>query len=241
MVAGALSFTTILSIIPFLAVTLATVQFLDGFVSVYPKVEALVLQYFQGPAGQDGVLMVQKVFKRIHAGRMGTVGAIFLILASVLLVNDIERAVHRIWNLPKRRPLYQRIFFSWIFLVVIPVLFAVMTTVVSLKWISGATKAVPPLAFQALFLTGTLTAVYKWMPHTKVAARHALLGASIATAGLLLLTTWFKVISQTIFTYNKVYGSLAALPALLIWILLIWHIVLLGVAVTASFYQSENS
>ena len=238
LIAAALSFSTILSLIPFLAVSLATIQYINGFETLYPKVEAIALQYFQGPTGAEGIKVIQKVFKRIYSGRMGSLGALGLILASMLLINDMEKAIHRIWGLPDRRPLYRRVFYYWVFLIFFPLALAVSVGLTSLKAFGDMTMIFPISIIQSLLLFVALFFVYKVVPHTKVNPRSASIGALLAAVGLIVLTKSFKWLSQSFFSLGKLYGSFAAVPALLIWILLIWYIVLIGAAVTASLSSS---
>lgn len=240
LVAGALSFSTLLSLIPFLAVSMATIQFVSGFETLYPKVESFVLQYFQGPTGEEGIRIVQRVFKRVYTGRLGSFGALALIFASVLLMNDMERGIHRIWNLPQRRPLYHRIFFYWIFLILFPATLAILVGLTSLKGFSSLTAIIPFGFLQTAVLFLILFFIYKVVPHTKVSKASAAIGATCGTLGLIILGKSFKWFSQTFFSWGKLYGSLAAIPALLIWILLVWYVILVGVAVTASFRNDTD-
>jgi membrane protein len=235
MVASSLSFTTVLSMIPFLAVALATIQFIDSSNQFYTQLESFILQYFQDPIGQEGIQMIRKSFQRIHAGRMGSLGAVFLVLASVVLVNDVEKAIHKVWHLADRRPLYQRLFVSWIFLIVVPILLAALFAISSMKAVAGITSAVPPSVYSTTLLFITLAATYKFVPNIKVRWTAALRGAIFATIGLSILLKSFKLLTTKVFIYSKVYGSLAAVPAFLIWILVIWYVVLIGASISATY------
>jgi membrane protein len=234
-VAGALAFSTILSLIPFMAVSLATLQYIGGLEAIYPKVEALALQYFQGPTGAEGTQIIRKVFKRIHAGKMGGWGAIALVLASTFLINDMERGLHRIWNLPTRRPVHKRIFLYWLFMILFPAALAIYVAISSLKVFEGTSSAFATRSLNNTLLFLTLYFLYKVVPNTKVSIGAALVGAITGTLGLIVLFASFKWISQSFFAWGKLYGSFAAIPTLLIWVLLTWYMVLVGAAVSASF------
>jgi membrane protein len=234
MIAASLSFTTVLSMIPFLAVAMATIHMVDSSGQFYTQLESLVLQYIQDPIGQDGVQMIRKAFYRIHAGRMGFYGAIFLVMASVFLVNDIEKAIHKIWSLSERRPLYLRLFFSWVFLIVAPILLAVVFAISSMKAVAGITSFLPPWIYSLSLLFLTLMMIYKFMPNTHVLWRASFWGAAFSTLGLTILVKSFKLVTTKVFVYSKVYGSLAAVPGFLIWILVIWYVVLVGASITAT-------
>jgi len=236
LVARALAFSTVLSMIPFLAVALATIQYVDGFKTIYPKVEAVVLEYFQGPTGAEGIAIIKRAFSRIQAGKLGTLGAAALIFASVLLINDMEKALHRIWNVKSLRPVYQRFFFYWIAMLLFPALLAVYVALTSLKTINAVIPA--PILNGVLTFT-VLFFIYKAVPNTKVSKRAAAMGALFGSVGLSLLFRSFKWISQSFLNWGKLYGGLAAVPTLLIWILLIWYVVLIGAAISASWRREE--
>ncbi len=238
--AAALSFSTILSIIPFLAVTLAIIQYFNGLESFYPKIEALLLSFFKGPAGNEGIEIIKKIFRRIQNGRAGTIGAVTLVLASMLLMKDIERAFHRVWNISNKRPLYKRIFVYWFLLMLIPFLLAGSVALSSIKQLHTASSLAPSQFWPAFILFFVLFCLYKLVPNLKVKNLPAAIGAAAGTFGLILLFKFFKILTTEVFNYSKVYGSVAALPALLIWILITWYIILLGASVTASFHSGGN-
>jgi len=238
LVAGALSFSTLLSLIPFMAVSLATLQYVGGLETIYPKVEAIVLQYFQGPTGAEGTQIVKRAFRRVHAGRMGGWGAVALVLASIFLINDMERGLHRIWNLPDRRPVHKRIFLYWIFMILFPAGLAIYVAASSMKFFDGTGTPVSMKVLNYTLLFFTLYFVYKVVPNTKVSIGAASVGALVGTIGLSALLSSFKWITQSFFSWGSLYGSFAAIPGLLIWVLLTWYMVLVGAAVSASFRKS---
>jgi membrane protein len=235
LVAGALSFSTLLSLVPFMAVSLATLQYVGGLEAIYPKVEAIALQYFQGATGSEGTQVIHRVFRRVQTGRMGGWGAVALVLASVFLVNDMEKGLHRVWNLPTRRPLHQRIILYWIFMILFPTVLACYAALSSTKFYASLTAVVPANNLSILILFLTLYLVYKVVPNTRVSIGAAFVGALIGTVGLTALFTSFKWLTQSFFTLGKLYGSFAAIPTLLVWILLTWYMVLVGAAISASF------
>jgi membrane protein len=240
MIAASLSFTTLLSIIPFFAVSLATLKYVNGLEKIYPKVEALAVDYFQSPTGDEGAVIVKRAFSRIRKGRIGEWGALFLIVASILLINNMERALHRVWNLESRRPLHQRIFFYWLFLILFPAALAVYVTLTSLTASTQASAVVPIALMNGVLIFVSLLFIYKTVPNTKVSFRAASIGALAGSIGLVVLTRSFKWLSQSFFSWGKLYGSVASIPALLIWVLMIWYIVLIGAALTASLQPEKK-
>lgn len=235
LVAAALSFSTLLSLIPFMAVSLATIQYVGGTETFYPKLEAAALEYFEGPTGTEGVKVIRRALHRIQAGRMGAWGAVALVLASIFLVNDMERGLHRVWNLPNRRPVYQRIFFYWVALLFFPAGLAIYVALSSVRISDGSSQMMSLAVLNPIILFMTLYYIFKVVPNTKVSIGAAFLGSCFATAGLSMLYKCFKWLSHSFFSWGKLYGSFAAIPGLLIWILLTWYVILIGAAITASF------
>jgi membrane protein len=229
--AAALSFTTVLALIPFIAVTLSVLQYVEGLETLYPKVENFVLSYFADPTGTQGIDMVKKLLQRIMSGKLGQVGALALLLTSTFLMFELERAVHRVWRIKNERPIYQRLFFYWIAIFTIPFFLAAVVSL-NTKFVKSLIP-LPVLHGGVLFVI--LYCFYRYVPSTKVSSLGALLGAGISVFGMSTVVTIFRYLSLKVFNHSKMYGSLAALPGLMLWILILWYIVLFGAAVTASF------
>ncbi len=193
------------------------------------------MDYFQSPMGTEGIQFIRKVFSRVQAGRMGTAGALALILTSILLINNMERGLHRIWNLPSRRPFLQRLFYYWFVLLLFPAGLAVYVAVSSMKFMASGNSVLPNYWINNGILFLVLYFVYKVVPNTKVSLGAATVGALSGTIGLIGLFRSFRWLSQSFFSWNKLYGSFAVLPALLLWILLTWYVILIGAAIAASF------
>jgi len=236
-VASSLSFTTILSIVPFFAVALSLINSLQGLELLYPKVEGFILSYFQGPAGADGVWIVKRAFNKIQQGKIGSWGAVGLVLTSLLLVSEVDNAINRIWNIQGRRPLHKRLFLYWILLMAFPFILALLVALISVKSSIPALSTVSSGTLQMIILGAVLYCLYKVIPHTKVSALSASMGTFVGLLGLFLVTGSFQYLTEKFFNYNRLYGSLAAIPRLLIWILLIWYVILFGAAVSASFQR----
>lgn len=229
--ATSLSFMTVLGIIPFIVVTFALFQAFSGLEIFLPKAEAFVFSYLKGPAGVDGVAMIKKMLSRAQSGRLGTISVIGLILTSVFLIRDMEKAVNRVWGrLPSRSWLRGMIFY-WSSLLAFPFALAAAVAVTTLNQ-NFLIK--PALTFLFLFV------VYKLVPNTKVNLISAGIGALISSLFLSLLFSFFHKIVSQIFSYSKVYGGFAVIPTFLIWILSVWYIILCGVMLTSYLQKSRN-
>lgn len=229
--AAALAFSTALSVVPFLAVTLSALNTFEALGTITPKVEAALLDNLKGPAGVEGVQLIRKGIGRIHRGRLGSLGAVILILIATRVMFGLERAYHRIWQIRNKRPLLRRILFYWIFLAVFPFVLALWIGMVG--WIGKP-------ALQGLLLRPgyvltflCLFVLQKWLPSRPVGWFPAAVGTTFSVCSLWALEKFYKWVTVQVFSYSKVYGSLAAIPASLLWMFMVWLVILWGVALTA--------
>lgn len=233
LIAASLAYSSILSLIPFLALTLAIFQMIGGLEFLYPKVQVLFLQYFKDTAGTDASVIVKKIFERIQFKALGSSAAIVLVFTSWRLLHDVEAGIQRMWSKNPTRPLYKRIFLSWLLLLLSPLALAIYVGFRSLDVMRPLFKTNAALIdfFVAVI---TLFFIYKIIPDSKVRNRAALTGAFFGATGIAALKSSFTFLAKKAFYVNKIYGGLAAIPLLLFWILLLWYIVLFGVAVGSS-------
>jgi membrane protein len=243
--ASALTYATLLSIVPLLALM---VSMLKGL-GVQNVLEPVILGKIAG--GMDEV--VSAIFRYIentNFGRVGWVGLAFLIFSVLTLLSNIEKSFNHIWRVQETRTLLRR--FSDYFSVVLlsPLLiFAAVSISTSLQsqtlvqrlvetaYIGEAVvlifKLVPFLAMWAAFIF-----LYLFMPNTRVRFQAALIGG-IFGGTIWQLVQWAYVNFQFgVAKYNAIYGTLAALPIFMVWLYLSWVIVLLGLELT---YAVQNA
>lgn len=235
LVAASLSFSTILAIIPFIAVVLATLKLVGGgFEVFYPKVQHLLLQNLRETVGAEAARTIRGFLNNINAGKVGVTGAIFLILTSFRLLHDMEVGIHRVWNFKNSRRIYKRLLFYWMLIMLLPFALALYVSLGSLEGVSAVTRLIPKGISDFSFVWFSLITIYKWVPDMKVNWKPVLISSiftSLILFGTQKVLTW---VTTQLFNYDKIYGSFAAIPVLLVWILTIWYIILGGVAICAS-------
>jgi membrane protein len=234
LVASSLAFSTLLALVPFIAVTLSVFKQIGGLEYLYPRVEAFVLSYLEQATSQQAIVLIQRILKRIHAGAVGTTGFIALVLTSFKLLHDMEIGINRVWNVKVPRALHRRIFLNIFLLMLVPLALAIYVSFRSLSLVKPVLKSNygHVLDFGILFIG--IFFLYKLIPHLRVRTRPALVSAGLASLTILVLKSSFTWLTAFAFGYSKVYGSLAALPLLCLWILGLWYILLAGVAFCAS-------
>lgn len=234
LVAASLSFSTVIALVPFIAVVLATFQSIGGLEALYPKVEALLLKNMREAAGSDATKFIRIFLRNISAGKLGTTGAILLFITSLRLLHDMEVGINRVWNRPNTRPFYKRLIYQWGLILAIPVFLAIYVGFTSLEEFQFVHRVLPAGASNSLVLVGSLFLIYKFVPDVSVHSRAAFLSSLVTSLALFCVHKTYSALAVGFFSYNKIYGSFAALPLLLFWILTIWYVILAGVALCAS-------
>lgn len=234
LVASSLSFSTIVGMVPFLAVVTATFQSIGGFEALYPKVEFFLLMNLREAAGSDLTKWLRIFLKNINAGKVGTMGAIFLFLTSLRLLHDMEVGIHRVWNQKNTRPFYKRLIYQWVLILLIPVALAIYVGFNTSDQFQVARKLLPSGFMNGMVLVVSLFLIYKLVPDLWVHWRSAFISSLLAAAGMFGVHKGFAYVTVYVFNYNKIYGSFAAIPILTLWILSLWYVILAGVALCAS-------
>lgn len=234
LVAASLSFSTAIALVPFLAIVLATFQSIGGLEVFYPKVEALLLRNMREAAGSDVTKFIRIFIKNINFGKLGTTGAVLLFLTSLRLLHDMEVGIHRVWNKKNSRPFYKRLIYQWGLILVIPVCLAIYVGFTSLEQLKFVHRIIPAFVTNSSILIGCLFLIYKLVPDLPVRNKAALVSSVVTSATLYGVHKSYALLALKFFAYNKIYGSFAALPLLLLWILTIWYVILGGVALCAS-------
>ncbi|HPI41429.1 MAG TPA: YhjD/YihY/BrkB family envelope integrity protein, partial [Pseudobdellovibrionaceae bacterium] len=82
--------------------------------------------------------------------------------------------------------------------------------------------------------------VYKVVPFVRVPHPYAALGSFFSCLGVIAVHKSFVFIAKSFFSYNKIYGAVAALPILLLWLLGIWNVLLAGAALSAALTRRNS-
>lgn len=233
-IAGALAFTTVLSFIPFIAITLSTFKAMGGLEFLYPKVEAFIIKNLAGAVGSDAIIYAKKAVRRIQSGNFGLIGGLFLVLTSVRLLADMEIGINRVWKIRESRHLGKRLFFYWALIVTLPFMLAGYVAALSSAILEPLKQFGVLNLVSYLFLTFMIFLVYKIVPATKVHWKPAMVSSAIVAICLLITKAIFTWLVKEVFTFGKLYGGIASIIVFLFWILTIWHVLLIGVAVCAS-------
>lgn len=235
--AAALTYTTLLSLVPFLAIAFAV---LKGF-GIQNALEPLLLQ-FAGDS-EETIAKIIGYVNNTNVKTMGAVGLVILVLTAISLLSSIEDAFNTIFGVQENRP-FQRRFSDYLSVVVVgPVLILAATSMNTsiqsqwlVKWLIdntylGSTILLLFRMVPYLFIWLAMTFIYIFLPNTKVNLRSAVLGGVLAGTSWQIAQWGYFHFEVGMAKHNAIYGTLAALPIFLIWVYTSWLIVLLGLEV----------
>ncbi|UCG13282.1 MAG: YihY/virulence factor BrkB family protein [Deltaproteobacteria bacterium] len=239
--ASALTYTTLLSVVPLLALMFALLKGLG----VQRALEPFVLERLT--AGSQALAERLLVYvDRIHVGSLGTLGITFLFATMILVLTNIEMAFNQIWKVERGRPWLRKCSDYLGLLVILPVAMFVALSLTTFVKSHAVTRELLSIDFFGRLYVYLLkiapffvmwlafSFVYLFMPNTRVNPISASAGG-IVGGTLWQLSQWAYVHYQFGFgNYSAIYGALSQLPMLLIWIFVSWVILLLGAEISFS-------
>lgn len=228
-VAGSLTFTTLLALVPVLTIVLVLVSAFPIFGDVTREFMDLVNSMIV-PSGAAAVWDYLNEFKQ-QASQLTTVGVLMMLVTSLMLIQTIDQTFNRIWRVRRPRSPWLQFPVYWALLTFMPVLLALGVSLISqTAEFSGSLKMMAWFIFDVL----VLYILYRVVPNRFVPAKHALCGALLTTVLLKFAKLGFDGYIQNFNSYQIIYGAFSAIPVFLVWLHLLWAIILLGAVLTAS-------
>jgi membrane protein len=234
MVASSLAYTTILSIIPLLAVSFAIFQAFGGLDKLHDTLEPFILSNLAEGSSAEAMGKIREFIDNAHGGALGVGGFIGLVFTSMSMLSSVENAINRLWAAPRTRSLFHRIATYWLVITMGPLAAAVAVGAASSSSKFPLTRLLPSGTGLFVLTIALLSAVYKWVPHCKVRWKYAFIAGGSAAVLFNLAQAGFRLYTARVLSYSKIYGSLGAVPILLLWIYIVWVVILGGAAFSAA-------
>lgn len=240
-VAGSLTFTTVLSLVPILTVAFALFTAFPMFKSFRADIEQYMFSNLVPGNISRPILMYLNQFSS-NAKGLTAAGLVGLVVTSVMTMLTVENALNAIWRVRQRRPLAQRVLVFWALMTFAPVLIGASLSVSSYL-VSVSAGYVHKLPFGLGVIVGVIpillsaiafAMLYVFVPNTNVERRDALTAGLIAAVAFEFSKRGFGAYVAHIPTYTAVYGAFAALPIFLTWIYVSWLVTLLGATIAST-------
>jgi membrane protein len=238
--ASALTYTSLLSLVPLLAVSLVILSGFGAFDDMKWQVQELLLDFFvPNTADQIGGYIGQFLE---NAQKLTAPGVIALGITAILTLSTIEATFNRIWRAKAPRPWPTRILAFWAVLTLGPIVLGMSLSVsAEVEALTSRMSITASLLAQEgrqlvqfCLQCGAFTALYLVIPAVRVKLVHALAGGVAATIMFYALKWGFAEFVASADNYRTIYGALAAVPIFLLWLYSFWTLLLIGAHVAAA-------
>lgn len=248
--ASALTFYTLLSIVPVLAVAFGIAKGFGFEIYLENEIKAHFLE--QPELAQQIIDFAYSTLAHAHGGVIATIGVISLLWTSIQLFSNIEHSLNVIWDVKSHRSIIRQICDYLTLLICFPIVVVLSSSLLvsTIAKLSKATSEISLLHAISPYLSFGLhiiplminwllfSFIYLFIPNTKVHWKNAFM-AGIVAGTAYHVVEWIYIHFQIgVASYGAIYGSLAALPLFLVWVNISWTLVLFGAEVA---YQLEIS
>lgn len=229
--ASALTIATLLAIVPLLAVFFGLFTFFPYFEQWLAPIQHLIFQNFMPDAGRSiETYLLNFIAKANH---FSLVGAIGLVVYSLLLIYNIEMALNKIWRVKRARKPWNACIVYLLILILLPLLLGMgmlLSSYIHTNLLFGHDKFLKEtmLVLHAPFFLGWVgfTCLYYIIPNCRVKLKHAAFGAFFATFFFEVAKKGFTVYLKYFASYEMLYGVFATIPIFIMWVYLVWLITL---------------
>lgn len=238
--AGHLAYVSLLSLVPVIMVFFMIMSAFPAFEPIRAEFEQFIFSNFVPTSGDVVKNYVTKFVG--NASSMGFASILGLFVVALLLISNIDKTFNHLWKTQVQRPIVHTISIYWMVITLGPILILLSLAVSS--YLAGlatfADDYTPGFGTALLKLVpwasavGAFMLLYMIVPNRPVRAKYALCGAIVATLLFELTKFGFALYVTNFPSYQVIYGALATIPILFVWVYLSWVVVLLGAVLTYS-------
>jgi membrane protein len=224
--ASALSYDSLLALVPLLAVSMGSVGVLGGRDTLGELLRDMASYYVPtsaGPAIEHMIALAETL--DFHA--IGLVGLLALLPVVFALVDAVEHALADVFGMPRRT--------HWWRLLMLGGLLSLgpLGLVLSVRYMPLAGYALHQVLTPFLIMSVLLYLVFRWLPRLRVTRRAAGVGALSAAVVVAIAKIGFGIYAQLAVSLHALWGAITFVPLFLVWILLCWYAVLCAAAVSS--------
>jgi len=240
-IAGSLTFTTLLSLVPLVTIALTVFSAFPVFEEFSHQIKSYLLDNLMPETAGMVITEYMQQFTD-SAMRLTAVGIAFLGVTAMMLMLTIDHAFNNIWRVARVRSLFKRLVNYWAVLTLAPLLIGASLSLTS--WLIGLSMGyvenIPMFGVSVLKLLPMLFAalafalLFRLVPNRYVPHTHAWIGALVAAVMFESMNFLFGQYISLFPTYKLVYGAFASIPIFLLWIYLSWLTILIGAVIAAS-------
>ena len=224
--AGSLTYSTMLAIVPLIMVVFSIFSAFPVFNEVTGALKEFIFTNF-APSASD--VVGQYIDEFVHNSKqMSAVGIVSLILVALMLINSIDRTLNGIWKDTSNRPIFTSFAIYWLILTLGPLLIG--TSIAASSYVKAMFEQSETLSF-GLKLLSFVPFLSTWFIFTLI-----YMAAIFFTLGKQAFA-WYIT---TFPSYQLIYGAMATLPIMLLWIQISWTVVLFGAQLAAVLAEERS-
>ncbi len=240
-VAASLTFTTLLSLVPLITVSVTVFAAFPVFTDLMTQMKIFMLTNMVPEIAGKIITVYMEQFSS-KAAKLTLLGIVGLAITALLLMNTIDRTFNTIWRVRKTRSLVYRALTYWTVLTIGPIFIgASLSVTYFLVSLSMGYVAHIPLIGQfwlklvpLVLMSSAFSLLYLVVPNRYVPLWHAVAGGVIAGIAFEIMKRGFAWYITHFPTYTLVYGAFATFPIFLLWVYFSWLVILLGAVIAAS-------
>ena len=245
-VASSLSYTSLIALVPLIAIGLAVFSAFPVFIEIKTQLQDTIVQNLVPSIGKE----ISQYFNEFISAtaKLTTVGVVGIAVTAILLLSTIENSFNYIFKVYKPRSIKTKITLYWTIITLGPLLYGVGFSLRG--YFYTLQKFMPENIDTGYFLSsllpslltlGSIMLVYILVPNKKVRFIHAFIGAIIASIAFYIMRKFFGTFIASSVAYTTLYGALAAIPVLLVWLYFTWAVVIFGAAITAALGEYKEN
>ncbi|MCM1129054.1 MAG: YihY family inner membrane protein [Alistipes senegalensis] len=240
-VAGNITYTLILGIVPALAVALAIFTYFPQFEALQKMVELYFMQGMIPPGMARGILDNLALFAS-KASSVSIVSSLAMFFTTAMMFNLIENTFNRIWGVQEPRPFFRRMLIYFFIATLGPLLLGGSLYLTSYLYLVGKgivgklpyLNGIWPALFLAFISAAAFTFLYRFVPYRRVLWKDAFLGGLFASVAFEVAKRLFAVFVMQFASYQRIYGAIALIPMFLLWLYVSSLIMLSGAVLVSS-------
>ncbi|QDJ12399.1 hypothetical protein CEP45_00370 [Mergibacter septicus] len=236
--AGYLTYSTLLAIVPLIVVVFSFIAVFPVFDQLSNELRTFIFHNFAPSAGNVVESYVTQFVE--NTKKISAVGILGLIAVALMLIHSIDKTLNAIWTNTQKRSLFYSFSIYWLILTIGPLLIGVGIAVSSyifsskIFYVNTLPFGIRVLTVVPFILTWlAFTAIYSVVPNTKVNIKYASCGALVAAIFFTLGKAAFAWYMRSFPSYHLIYGALATIPIMIVWVHLSWLVILFGAQLTA--------
>lgn len=238
--AGSLAYTTAFALVPLAVVVLGVLSAFPVFQDISGQLVDYVLSNFVPSAAEAIEERIDRLSE--NTKQLTAAGTVALVVSLLVTLHSVESTFNRIWRVASARPRLSRYLVYWTVLTLGALLAAASLSVSTRffalplfetpqgRWLANLSLGMTPVLIEL----AVVVLAYRVVPHHTVKWRHALAGAVLAVVLLEGVKAALGLYLGSFEGYQKLYGALAFVPVLMLWIFLGWVAILLGASLASS-------